>query len=235
MAIVAAPALGAASSHRCVPGRGAWEGAMGAGTRMGTVLPALCGRAIGGYSVASALGTHQDGSGSWVAAGASPRPASVWGPAPNGAASCSLGEGSRSGGDGDPRPLFTPCCVLGRGMSRSVPRFPLVQSRTEDPAPAGGCRVPCRRDAPGSGLRLCRSGLALPCTLRALAGGTVWGQCRFPTGARARGAWGCRPRRQVTFLSRLLAAPGAPALYCTRRCGCRRERQGQMSPDPLGA
>lgn len=48
MAIVAAPALEAASSHRCVPGRGAWEGAMGAGTGMGTVLPALCRRAIWG-------------------------------------------------------------------------------------------------------------------------------------------------------------------------------------------
>lgn len=213
---------------------------MGAGTGTGTVLPALCGRVAGDASMASALGTQQDGSGSWVAAGASPRSAPVWGPdpngcGPNGATSCSLGGGSQSSVDGGPRPLFMPCCVLGRGTSPSVPQFPHVQSRTEDPALAGGCGVACRGHPPGSGLWLCHSGPALPHGHRAMAEGTAWGPCRSPTGARARGAWGCRPRRQVTFLSRLLAAPGAPALYCTRRCGCRRERQGRTSPDPLGA
>lgn len=66
------PGIGGGFSYWSVLGRGAGRAVMG----VGMVLLALCKRMIGDHSVASALGTHWGGSGSWVAP--------VRGPDPNG-------------------------------------------------------------------------------------------------------------------------------------------------------
>lgn len=206
MAIAAAPALGAASSSRPVPGEVAGRAAVGTGT----VRPAVCWRVARDSSMALALGTHRGGNGSRVAP--------VWGPGPHPAP----GGGTAVVVMVAPGPCSCRAVRLAEVCPSPCLGFPACGAGTEDPALAGGCGVIC------CGHPRARGWLCL--WPQSPGRGAAWGQCWSPAGARTRGAGGCGPRRQVTFLSRLLAAP---ALYCTRRCGCRRAAgPGEPRPPP---
>lgn len=208
-----------------VPGGVRWERGRGGG---GLVVVAR------DPSAAVALGTNGGGSGSGVADRATP-------PLPPG--SCVATRPTRQwpkwgrillsgrGWGGGPQPLFVLCCALGWGTAPPCLSFPVCGAGTGS---RSRWRVPGRLPR-AQGSRCALRGRRIPTATEPWLGAQRGGPRGSPTGARARGSRGCRPRRQVTFLGRLLAAAGAPALYCTRRWGWRCARQGRTSPDPLGA
>lgn len=210
MAIAAAPVPGAA-----VLRKGTRQGSDGSGDGDGDGAP--CPVQGGGWGPLNGLG-------SWHAPGRQRVPNKDQTQAPAAQLGLHPEQRERSAGVGGPGPprCHPGCLVKARPLRASVSPCAGQDGGSRS---GRGVTMPCRSPPPGSAVP---SGPVLPGP-RSPVGGTARGQRRS---LRARGARGSRPGRQVTFPSPLLAAP---ALYCTRRCGCRGAQQGRASPDALGA